>query len=840
MRTFITSAIAFLTVLSGAVHAQINMRIPDTTVVAGNFIDIPVYADNTLTGSNVMSYMIQVSFNTSCLQPISVITAGTISNGFGSPAVNTSVPGKVTIAGAGTIPLAGSGKFLYIHFKALQYCYTGVSFTGTANNYFNEGTPAMILHNGSVSISSPPSITVFPNSGLIISGETLQFGVTGGTAPYSWSVTNTTVAGISSSGLLTAAQSGLTKVVATDFNGLRDTSDSWIDIRAMRLTIPNNLSQWQGQDINVAVNTSDLTGLGIMAGSFTVTYNQNILTPFGTEQAGTLLSGYPAPVFNTPAPGSFAVDFAGTTPLSGSGTLLYLKFHVSAVNTGGTGINFSSGIFNETMVPVMVNGYFTTINLPVLSISPFSGTLVAGQTQQFTLTGGGAPPITWSVSDPTVATISSSGLLSTIQGGTITVTATDIHGATATSGSWIVYDARVTLPDTLTCPSAPEFIYPVFITGMPAGESVYSMQGTVTFNSTYLTFQNLVSAGTLAPGWTMMANAVNNQIFFAGSGVTPFSSAGVMLALRFTLKPAFTAGVNSYFSLQNLVLNQGVPNVLVDPSGYVSAVNGLLPVSITITPSGNPVPSGTIVTYTAVPHSGGLNPQYQWKVKSTVVAGATNQTYKNVPANNDTVICTLTSSGTCISGNPAVSNTIVMSVTGVPASTTVTGTVNNAESNCYNATGTITVAGGGSTFTVQPGGSATFIAGVSIDFLPGTVCKSAGYLHGYISPGPYCQPHLAPQVESTGEAEAAAKPPDGFSIFPNPTTGRFTLRDTESEPGLPLHVEIFTPQGKLISSNDLSEAPEQELQIENGLPGIYLVKAVSGSRVQVLKLLVTR
>ena len=42
----------------------IGLRIPDTTAVVGDIINIPVYADTSLTGENIYSYQFQISFET--------------------------------------------------------------------------------------------------------------------------------------------------------------------------------------------------------------------------------------------------------------------------------------------------------------------------------------------------------------------------------------------------------------------------------------------------------------------------------------------------------------------------------------------------------------------------------------------------------------------------------------------------------------------------------------------------------------------------------------------------------------------------------------------------------
>jgi parallel beta-helix repeat protein len=816
----------------------IGMQVPDTTAVSGNYIDIPIYADNSLTGQNVMSYILQLSYNQSYLQPVSVITAGTLSAPFGGPYVNTSIPGIITIAGAGTTPLTGTGKFIYIRFTPLQPGGIWLNFTSAQYNYFNEGTPQMSFDNGYINILAPPSITVYPDNGIITKGEQLQFNVFGGIAPYQWSVTNPSVATINATGLLTGTQQGLTKVVAQDNNGLKDTTNAQIEIRAMRLTIPSNLSQWQGADIDVPVNTTDLSGLDIYSGNFTITFNQNILTPVGIVQAGTLLASYPAPTVNLTIPGSVTVAFAGTTPLTGSGTLIYVKFHVSYQNTGTTGINFVNGMFNESLLPAFTNGYFITINLPVLSITPNTGFIVAGQTKQFTLNGGGTPPVVWNVSDPLVASISQTGLMTAIKGGNVTITATDFHGATATTGNWLVYDTQIIMPDTTTCPAASEFYYPVLIKTLPAGESVYSVQATITYNSTYLTFQNLETNGTLTQGWTFVNNPTTGQVVFAGSGTSPFNTLGTIVMLKFVLKPAFIPGSNASLQLTSIILNEGIPNPLVDLNGYITGVNPNLPVSVSITASANPVYSGTLVTFTAVPINGGTIPIFQWMVNLTIVPGANNSSYSYIPANGDAVSCILTSNATCIIGNPATSNTVIMNVSNLPVNYNVTGTVSNLQTKCYSATNTITVAGGASTFTVQSGGSVTMIAGHSIDYLPGTTVFSGGYMHGYIAPaGPYCsQPPYAPDL-SGNEDIIPVSPQSFFKIYPNPTTGDFTLEIDPEKAAGQMKMEVFGMQGQKVISATLNGGMKHLFSLSDKPVGIYFIRVISGSKAASAKII---
>jgi predicted secreted protein len=106
------------------------------------------------------------------------------------------------------------------------------------------------------------------------------------------------------------------------------------------------------------------------------------------------------------------------------------------------------------------------------------------------------------------------------------------------------------------------------------------------------------------------------------------------------------------------------------------AVNAVLPVSVSIVPSSNPICSGTSVTFTATPTNEGTTPTYQWKVNG-ISQGTNNATYTYTPLNNDAITCVLTSNASCPSGNPATSNTVTMSVNPVlPVSVAIAASSN--------------------------------------------------------------------------------------------------------------------------------------------------------------------
>ncbi|MBL7138147.1 MAG: PKD domain-containing protein, partial [Bacteroidales bacterium] len=98
-----------------------------------------------------------------------------------------------------------------------------------------------------------------------------------------------------------------------------------------------------------------------------------------------------------------------------------------------------------------------------------------------------------------------------------------------------------------------------------------------------------------------------------------------------------------------------------DTTDYSVLIHPRLPVSVTIAASINPVCEGIPVTFTATPVHGGTDPFYQWQVNA-INAGMNNAVFTYTPSNGDVVTCILTSDEDCVSGNPATSNPITMSV----------------------------------------------------------------------------------------------------------------------------------------------------------------------------------
>lgn len=271
----------------------------------------------------------------------------------------------------------------------------------------------------------------------------------------------------------------------------------------------------------------------------------------------------------------------------------------------------------------------------------------------------------------------------------------------------------------------------------------------------------------------------------------------------------------------------------------VITVTANLPVSVTIAASANPVVLGTVVTFTATPVNGGTTPSYQWLVNGLPV-GAGLPTYAYPPSNGDAVTCMLTSNATCITGNPATSNTVVMTVTGPPVNLAVDGTVSGTK--CYNATEIITVAELAA-FTVTTTGHVEMIAGVAIRYKPGTTVASGGYMWGHIAPGgPWCIPAATLPIAATTAGEDELPVPaqkSSFKIYPNPTTGNFTLEQSGVPRNGILKVVVYGMFGEKMLTKELTGSNKYEFSISEFPVGLYFVKVVAGEDVETVKLIKT-
>lgn len=558
------------------VQAQVNIRMPAISITEGQTSDIPIVLETEVTGLGVYAYSLQFNFDPYYLEISQVVTSGTASNVLGTPAVNVQ-NGKLSIAAAGTSPLVGSvnDTFLIIRVKPLKPGGLYFNSTGSANNYFNEGTPELTYTGQYISIIAKPVISLNVPNTVIAVGDSMQLWVGGNyTEPFIYEVLQPALGLVSNSGMFTATNMGFTHIKVTDANGIIDTTNVQIEIRGFKLKIPSDITQVQGDTIDIPVLTSSLNNLGVISGSFTVEFNNNVLEPIEIIHQNTALHSFQTPDFLANNDKIY-ISFAGVEPVnSESDTLLLIRFKVSSVNTGGSGLNFLNVIFNEDLKAVTTNGYFYTTNYSNIDIAPWNGDFYTGDSVQLQASNG-VEPYTWQVSNTNVASISATGMLQFLGGGLVTVTATDVQGASRTTGTFNVYDTYVYFNDT-TGPLGREYNMPLYIDDFPDNQEIFSLEINVEFNDSYLEFVQIDQNNALTQGWNLATSLNGNVLRIAAANTTPITGALVegrkpLFFVRYKLKPEFLLHYYAAVNVTKCVFNEGNPNTKIR-SGILYAV----------------------------------------------------------------------------------------------------------------------------------------------------------------------------------------------------------------------------------------------------------------------------
>ncbi|MEI7663950.1 MAG: hypothetical protein WCK34_17215, partial [Bacteroidota bacterium] len=294
---------------------------------------------------------------------------------------------------------------------------------------------------------------------------------------------------------------------------------------------------------------------------------------------------------------------------------------VSGQNSTSITVDFNTGAVSGLLTVTGINqcgaGASKTMAIQVHSpsVPTITGTqsVCAGETKSYT-TESGQTGYGW--------TFSAGGALS--GGGTaaddyisitwnntgiqwVSVNYTDINGCTAVSATQLDIDVVAVIPIDITITASASTIC--------AGTSVI--------------YNAFPTNPGLAPVYRWKVNGINS-----GTNSTTFSYTPVDTDI-------VTCELTS--SLTVCISNNPATS-----NGITMTVNPNLPVSVTVTPTINPLCAGTSVTFTANPTHGGSLPDYQWKVNAVNISGATNSTYTYIPLNGDIITCELTSSDNCV------------------------------------------------------------------------------------------------------------------------------------------------------------------------------------------------
>jgi len=253
------------------------------------------------------------------------------------------------------------------------------------------------------------TIAVSPATASIAVGGTQQFTATGTysdgttgdvTSTASWATASSSIAGVSTSGMVTAAAAGSTTVTASQ-SGVSGTAA-----------------------VTVTAATSTLSSIAVSPANPTVTV--------GATQQFTATGTY--------ANGSTA-NITSQVTWSSSNTT------DATINSSGLATGAAAGSATITATLSGVSGKTTltvsaaTGTISSVAVTPTNPSIAAGSTQQFTATAtysngttaNVTDSATWSSSNTSVATINSSGLATGVLAGTTTIQATDQGQAGSTT-----------------------------------------------------------------------------------------------------------------------------------------------------------------------------------------------------------------------------------------------------------------------------------------------------------------------------------------------------------------------------------------------------------------------
>lgn len=207
-----------------------------------------------------------------------------------------------------------------------------------------------------------------------------------------WTSSNTSVATVSDSGVVTAVAAGTTTITATSEGKSGTTAVTVSNFAVGSVSVqPQNNSIDQGSSVQLSVTVKDVNGSVVT--NRVVTWTSSNTSVATVSQAG-LVTGVSA----------------GTATITAT----------SEGVAGSTGVTVKDPVASVTVQPTSTTiaaGQTTTLTA---TTKDASGTVLTGQT------------VTWTTSDANVATVSASGVVTGIGAGTATITATS-GGKTGTA-----------------------------------------------------------------------------------------------------------------------------------------------------------------------------------------------------------------------------------------------------------------------------------------------------------------------------------------------------------------------------------------------------------------------
>ena len=436
-------------------------------------------------------------------------------------------------------------------------------------------------------------------------------------ANTSWASSNTSVATISSAGFAAGQNAGTTTITATSnlTDGGTATANTTLVITAATLasvdiTAPStsmsagntvqlqligtysdssnatlttdNATIWASLSPSVATVTSSGLVSGVAVGSVTVrSTNSGVRDTVGLTVTAPTLSTIAVTPGTPTMPTGDTLSFVATGTYSDGSTSAITSTvtwassntTIATISTAGLATTIANGSTNITATKGSVSGNttltVTSATVTAVTVTPTGRSVAAGRTQQFNATANYSDISTanittfadWSTDNTAIATISSTGLVTTLASGNVTIIATqgDYSGNTTLEVTAAVLTAIDVSPDS---PSVAKGRTQQFVaTGTYSDGSTSAITSTVTWASSNTTVATISTAGLAT------ANNTGTTTIQATSGsisdnTTITVTAAALDSVDVTpTSPSVAAGQTQQFSAQGTYSDNSTDNI---------------------------------------------------------------------------------------------------------------------------------------------------------------------------------------------------------------------------------------------------------------------------------------
>jgi len=318
---------------------------------------------------------------------------------------------------------------------------TGVSVGSTTFVFTSTSTGCASDATQPITVNEIPTVSI-TGSDSICEGETTNLSPsTGGT----WVSSNTAIATVSNSGVVIGVSAGTATFTFTNSTTLCEslpTTDITIIAKTtVAVTGPISICEgftsqlspttggtWNSNDVGVATVTNDGTVTGVSVGSTTFVFTN---TASGCASDATQpITVSEIPTVSITGTSNICIGFTTTVSPTSGGTWSSSNTAVATITNGGiiTGISDGTATFTFTSTQGCISSTTETITVDPNGNITISGdpVLCEGETTTLTTSVGGG---SWASDNLAIATINSSGLVTAISAGLVTLTYNHNSGA---------------------------------------------------------------------------------------------------------------------------------------------------------------------------------------------------------------------------------------------------------------------------------------------------------------------------------------------------------------------------------------------------------------------------